>query len=191
MMGDERDSSSEGDEQAPRRKAPVLNLKRIRRDCQAALDDALGVVDAKGAFTNEAVRAAVHGVIGKLDLNLYAWDIAQRMSTSITRERNSAFGSAMRLWSAGQFDMFTLEMAHRVWLPLSDGKQVSLANATWSHWEHKRQEERADVREKIAAIRRNDSNFAEVEALMKPDPQCTMAMAMQQLGHWPRASKAA
>jgi hypothetical protein len=186
------DQPDHGDDISPKKtRSKVLDLKRIRRDCRLALDQALGKVSERATFTQEDVRTAVDGVVDKLDLNDYKRDIAQRIATSIVRERNSAFGEAMHLWTAGQFDLFTAELAQRVWLPLDKGSQVSLANATWAHLQHKLGQERADIDEKLAAYLRNESTFEMVRPLMERDPLCTVTAAMQKLGHWTQQQAAA
>lgn len=166
--------------------APV---KRIKRELQAEFDKAyLALCDGKKtrSFTHERQTKVVEAVLAGHDLNCYRREIASRIATQDRQQRHAAFGKAMAYMARGQFELFSEELALRVWIGTEEnGTDVPLAYANWSDLQHKLVEQRDDIAKKVHTIDLTEMNVKVLEPLMKDNLTCRFGDAMRLLGHWP------
>lgn len=163
-------------------------IKRIKRELQAEFDKAyLALCDGKKArsFTHEQQAKVVETILEGHDLNRYRREIASRIATQDRQQRHAAFGKAMAYMARGQFDLFTEELAQRVWIGTEEkGTDVPLAYAKWSDLQHKLVEQRDDFARLAHTIDLTEMNLKVLEPLMRDDAACCFGDALRLLGHW-------
>lgn len=168
----------------------IVPIRRIKRDFQAAMDAALLKV-SKGEFTNDQIEGAIAGVLKDVDLNKYKPEVVSKLAQVERESRHAAFSRAVRSYLAWQFELFTEDLARRIWIPLGEGKEVCLADATWAHLQHKRLEQRKNTDEVVAAMRQTDAFCDELEPTLSKDPNRTVRDVMYDAGKWLRPKPAA
>lgn len=162
--------------------ARIYPIKRLRKALQKPISDALSALRGK-PFTIAQSRAAIEGVLRGVDLNLYSQDISWQLEEAERRRRNSSYGKAIA-HAIAMDDMFKVELAREVWIPLGQQQQVCLVDATHLHIQHKREEQRLDAEKVLQAMHNTDAFVLMLGPEFARNPTETVGDAMRRIGRW-------
>lgn len=166
------------------RAAGKVSVLKMRKALRVSIDTSLRALAAKGPFSQEQAVDAMRGVLADVDLNKYKGEFAQRIVAQEVHQRHGQFCKAVQLVAAGQFDMFTEELADSVLLPAEDGMHVSLARAKWSHIMFKLNEQELNANRAAATLALTREVFEPHRKAMEPNPTLEFRDVMYRLGYW-------